>query len=221
MPSESLNFFFRFFLLPFSWTVRGGHCSSIIVLACVDVHAANNIPVRKKTSLKTFFLTIMLNGILSCFFTCRYKSAPAPGPPPTQYSVDSDTANNEAAHFPLFLRVHDTIVLGLPGGPPGGCNRTAYAFPEEHTGSPRYLEREYVLARPHGAKFEVGQFIFCTCLFTCGEADRSRHGKCCSCCCCCCCWGDHSHFTSLMYTQKGCEKKKNFIQKYVWKRKKK
>ncbi len=44
-------------------------------------------------------------------------------------------------------------------------------------------------------------------LFTCGEADRSRHGKCCSSCCCCCCWGDHFHFTSLMYTQKGCEKK--------------
>ncbi len=43
---------------------------------------------------------------------------------------------------------------------------------------------------------------------TCGEADRSRHGKCCSSSCCCCCWGDHFHFTSLMYTQKGCEKKK-------------
>ncbi len=49
-------------------------------------------------------------------------------------------------------------------------------------------------------------------LFTCGEADRSRHGKCCSSCCCCCCWGDHFHFTSLMYTQKGCEKK-NLCQK--------
>ncbi len=24
----------------------------------------------------------------------------------------------------------------------------------------------------------------------------------------CCCSGDHFHFTSLMYTQKGCEKKK-------------
>ncbi len=51
-------------------------------------------------------------------------------------------------------------------------------------------------------------------LFTCGEADRSRHGKCCSSssCCCCCCMGDHFHFTSLMYTQKGCEKK-NLCQK--------
>ncbi len=47
-------------------------------------------------------------------------------------------------------------------------------------------------------------------LFTCGEADRSRHGKCCS--SSCCCWGDHFHFTSLMYTQKGCEKK-NLCQK--------
>ncbi len=52
-----------------------------------------------------------------------------------------------------------------------------------------------------------GKVVF----FTCGEADRSRHGKCCS-SCCCCCWGDHFHFTSLMSTQKGCEKK-NLCQK--------
>ncbi len=50
-------------------------------------------------------------------------------------------------------------------------------------------------------------------IFTCGEADRSRQGKCCSSSSCCCCWGDHFHFTSLMYTQKGCEKKKNFVKK--------
>ena len=28
-------------------------------------------------------------------------------------------------------------------------------------------------------------------VFSCGEADSSRHGKCCSSSSCCCCWGDH------------------------------
>ncbi len=32
--------------------------------------------------------------------------------------------------------------------------------------------------------------IFSFPLFSCGEADSSRHGKCC-CCCCCRCFGDH------------------------------
>ena len=50
-------------------------------------------------------------------------------------------------------------------------------------------------------------------VFTCGAADRSRQGKCCS-CCCCCCWGDHfSYHCLLMYTQKGCEKNKTFARK--------
>ncbi len=56
-------------------------------------------------------------------------------------------------------------------------------------------------------------------VFTCGEADRSRHGNCCSCCCCCqcccccccCCWGNHFHFAFLlMHTHKGCENEKTF-----------
>ncbi len=46
-----------------------------------------------------------------------------------------------------------------------------------------------------------------------GEADRSRHWKCSS---PCCCWGDHFHFTSLMYTKKGCEKKKMDFLGYIY-----
>ncbi len=42
-------------------------------------------------------------------------------------------------------------------------------------------------------------------LFCCGEADRSRNGKCCFSCCCCCCWSDCIHFDFLMYAQKRCE----------------
>ncbi len=37
-------------------------------------------------------------------------------------------------------------------------------------------------------------------LSTCGEAYRSRHGK------CCCCWSDYFYFAFLTYTQKSCKK---------------
>ena len=46
-------------------------------------------------------------------------------------------------------------------------------------------------------------------LFCCGEADSSRHGKCCSSSSCCCC-GDHFDSASLMYSQKGWEKRNLF-----------
>ncbi len=77
----------------------------------------------------------------------------------------------------------------------------------------RYLRDDLTIAGPRERKGKrvwslPGRGI--ATLFTCGEADRSRHGKCCS--SSCCCWGDHFHFTSLMYTQKGFEKK-NLCQK--------
>ncbi len=45
-------------------------------------------------------------------------------------------------------------------------------------------------------------------IFSCGETDRSMHGKCCFRCCCCRGGGGDDHF--LMYSQKGCEKRNPF-----------
>ncbi len=108
--------------------------------------------------------------------------------------------------------------LNLPGLSIPGLSFPGISFPVTGMGASGNPNADSLLGkgrrrRNGGGKANIRFPERIESFFTCGEADRSRHGKCCSsCCCCCCCWGDHFHFTSLMYTQKGCEKK-NLCQK--------
>ncbi len=68
----------------------------------------------------------------------------------------------------------------------------------------KYTSYEKTIARPFLFLFNLGKWerkVGGGYLFTCGEADRSRHGKCCSSSsCCCCCWGgDHFSVSHVQF----------------------